>query len=194
MTDGGRRRRHDPERDLDLAVELVNTHYVLGNPPDQLTSVGVFQAILRANGLPDLADELLPTDLDALRQLRTELQAVFAASSTPAAVSLLDGLLREHPITARLEITDDTAYWDWPADQRGMPALRARLVAALAEHVMRYGTRRLGVCDASPCRCVFVDRSRARLRRYCCDQCNDRAAAAAYRRRQHGPPAGEADR
>jgi len=45
---------------------------------------------------------------------------------------------------------------------------------------------RMGVCQAAPCNCVYIDRSRARTRRYCCDQCNDRASIAAYRRRQSG--------
>jgi predicted RNA-binding Zn ribbon-like protein len=69
-----------------------------------------------------------------------------------------------------------------------MPALRARLLAALSAHLIRHGTVRIGVCQAEPCTCVYVDRSRARTRRYCCDQCNDRAAASAYRRRISGLP------
>jgi len=38
---------------------------------------------------------------------------------------------------------------------------------------------------AAPCDCVFVDRTGPRARKYCCDQCNDRAAAAAYYKRNH---------
>jgi predicted RNA-binding Zn ribbon-like protein len=68
----------------------------------------------------------------------------------------------------------------WPA-----PATTSSPVAA-AGQVIRHGTARMGVCQAAPCNCVYIDRSRARTRRYCCDQCNDRAAIAAYRRRQAG--------
>jgi predicted RNA-binding Zn ribbon-like protein len=67
----------------------------------------------------------------------------------------------------------------------GLPALAARLPAALAAHVARHGLTRLGSCAAHPCACVYVDRTRAGRRRYCCDLCNDRAAAA-YRNR-HSP-------
>jgi predicted RNA-binding Zn ribbon-like protein len=45
------------------------------------------------------------------------------------------------------------------------------------------GWERFGVCDALPCRCVYIDRSRNRSRRYCCQLCADRVAAAAYRER-----------
>jgi predicted RNA-binding Zn ribbon-like protein len=64
--------------------------------------------------------------------------------------------------------------------------LPARLLAAVAEHIGRSGVARLGVCASDPCRCAFVDRTRAGTRRYCCTVCNDRAAARAYRRRRSG--------
>ena len=67
---------------------------------------------------------------------------------------------------------------------RGVAALEARLPAALAAYVAEHGTSRLGVCGSDPCRCVFVDRTRAGTRKYCCTYCNDRYAARAYRRRK----------
>jgi hypothetical protein len=45
-------------RDLDLAVELVNTHWVLARPPDRLTDIAVYQRILRDAGEDALADQL----------------------------------------------------------------------------------------------------------------------------------------
>ena len=71
----------------------------------------------------------------------------------------------------------------------GLAALEARLPAAVAAFVAEHGTKRLGVCGSDPCRCVFVDRTRAGTRKYCCSYCNDRFAARAYRRRKK-PPAG----
>ena len=35
------------DHDLDLAVELVNTYWVLASPPDRLTDVDAYQRILR---------------------------------------------------------------------------------------------------------------------------------------------------
>jgi len=171
------------DRDLDLAVELINTHWVLASPPDRLTDVGVYQSILRDAGETTLASELTGTDLGELRALREQLRPVFAAHTTEAAAGVLDEMLRDAVLPARLAAGGGAARWDWGAGQHGIAALRARLLAALATNLIRHGTDRIGVCQASPCDCVYVDHSRARTRRYCCDQCNDRAAAAAYRRR-----------
>lgn len=172
------------DHDLDIAVELVNTYWVLASPPDRLTDVGAFQSILRKAGDDALAGQLRPEDLAGLRTLRDEIKPVFAAKSAASAVGILDPLLRDAAISARLAIDDDAARWEWGAERRGMSALRARLLIALSAHLIRHGTARIGFCQADPCTCVYVDRSRARTRRYCCDQCNDRAAATAYRRRK----------
>lgn len=172
------------DRDLDLAVELINTHWVLASPPERLSDIAAYQHILREAGEDTLASELFDADLAELRNLRAQLRPVFAAHTTEAAVGVLDKLLREAVLPARLAVGDGTPRWDWGAGQHGLTMLRARLLAALATQLTRHGTARMGVCQASPCDCVYVDRSRARTRRYCCDQCNDRAAAAAYRRRQ----------
>ena len=59
-------------------------------------------------------------------------------------------------------------------------ALAAR---ALLEEVAAGRWARFGRCDAGPCRCVFIDRTRSAVRRYCCRLCADRAAHQAFRRR-----------
>ncbi|HEX4659788.1 MAG TPA: ABATE domain-containing protein [Streptosporangiaceae bacterium] len=171
------------DHDLDLAVELVNTYWVLASPPDRLTDADAYQHILRDAGEDALAGQLQPEDLAELRALRDQIKLVFAAESAASAVGVLDPLLRDAAIPARLAVDDGRVRWEWDTAQRGMPALRARLLTALSAHLIRHGTVRIGVCQADPCTCVYVDRSRARTRRYCCDQCNDRAAATAYRRR-----------
>jgi predicted RNA-binding Zn ribbon-like protein len=172
------------DRDLDLAVELVNTHWVLASPQDRLTDVAVFRRILREAGEESLADQLSDDDLSDLRRLRAQIKPVFAAGTIGVAVRVLDPLLADAAVQVRLAAGADTAHFDPAAGQQGMTALRTRLLAALAAQLVRHGTVRLGTCQAAPCDCVYVDRSRARTRRYCCDQCNDRAAATAYRRRQ----------
>jgi predicted RNA-binding Zn ribbon-like protein len=171
------------DRDLDLAVELVNTHWVLADPPDRLTGIAAYQQILRASGDGELAAQLTAQDLTRLRELRADIAPLFAAPLAEA-VRHLDHLLRATPVTARLALDEEGVGWAWGAEESGMAALRARLLTALADQLIRNGTARIGVCQAEPCRCVYVDRSRARTRRYCCDQCNDRAAAAAYRHRR----------
>ena len=56
----------------------------------------------------------------------------------------------------------------------------------MAGFVADHGLSGCGICGSDPCRCVFVDRTRAGTRKYCCDYCNDRLAARAYRRRKSG--------
>jgi predicted RNA-binding Zn ribbon-like protein len=38
---------------------------------------------------------------------------------------------------------------------------------------------RFGTCQAAPCQGVFIDTSHEQTRRYCSDQCAERAAATA---------------
>jgi predicted RNA-binding Zn ribbon-like protein len=173
----------DHDHDLDVAVALINTHWVLADPPDQLTDTATFQRILRVAGDDDLAEQLLAADLPALRALRAELAPLFG-SPLDQAVERIDQLLQDAPIPVRLASHQGQARWAPGAGQLGIAALRSRLLTAVADHLVKHGTTRLGVCHADPCRCVYVDRSRGRTRRYCCDQCNDRAAAAAYRQRR----------
>ncbi len=126
------------DRDLDLAVELINTDWVLASPPDRLTDIGVWQRILRDAGEDALAAQLSPDDLAELRELRAQLKPVFAAGTVAAAVGILDPLLRDAAIPARLAPGDGSARWDWGAGQQGMAALRTRLLAALATQLIRH--------------------------------------------------------
>jgi predicted RNA-binding Zn ribbon-like protein len=173
----------DHDHDLDLAVELVNTYWVLASPPDRLIDIGSYQRILHAAGDDDLAAQLKPDELQPLRALRADIAPIFDLPLEQA-VERLDQLLRDAPVAARLAVHDGQAQWALGAYETGMTAIRSRLLIALADHLIKHGAIRIGVCHAAPCNCVYVDHSRARTRRYCCDQCNDRAAAAAYRQRQ----------
>jgi predicted RNA-binding Zn ribbon-like protein len=57
---------------------------------------------------------------------------------------------------------------------------------ALARAMAVGGPGRFGTCAGHPCRCGYVDRTRAGRQRFCCQLCNDRMAAAAYRERARG--------
>jgi predicted RNA-binding Zn ribbon-like protein len=171
--------------DLDLAVDLVNTVNALTNPSDQLTDVPYFQRRLIESGESRLAEELAGHDLQPLRILRDRLRGVFLAASPSDAVPLLNALLRETNAVPQMTVSESgKAFLGWEADRFGYSALAARLPGALTMFVTVHGVRRLGVCGAAPCECVFVDRTRPGNRRYCSEQCNDRASAAAYRGRQ----------
>ena len=176
--------------DLDLVVELINTVWVLADPPDSLTDTSVYRDILIGAGESQLADDLATSDLGRLRALRERLRAVFHAHTAQEAAALVNTLLQENAVTPQLVAGQEgDISLAWGAGRRGYDALAARLPAALAihlaTHLATHRLTRLGICAAPPCTCVFVDRTRPGTRKYCCDQCNDRAAAAAYYQRKH---------
>ncbi len=171
--------------DLDLVVELINTVWVLADPPDSLTRTSVYRDILIGAGESQLADDLATSDLGRLRALRERLRAVFHAHTAQEAAALVNTLLQENAVIPQLVAGQEgDISLAWGAGRCGYDALAARLPAALATHLATHGLGRLGICGAAPCTCVFVDRTRPGTRKYCCDQCNDRAAAAAYYQRR----------
>jgi predicted RNA-binding Zn ribbon-like protein len=178
-----------PADDIELAVLLVNSYDALADPPDRLDTVDWYSAVLRAVGHPEHAAALQPSDVAALRALRGALHAAFTAAAPDAAARVLNPLLlTAAAIPLLVPEPGGRARLDVAPGLTGVPALAARLPAALAAHIARHGVTRLGSCAAHPCACVYIDRTRARIRRYCCDPCNDRAAAAAYRNRRTAAP------
>lgn len=172
--------------DLDLAVELVNTVYALADPPDRLTDVEHFRAILRGGGHGPLAEQLVESDLLRLRTFREQLRTVFHAEDPTEAATLVNAMLQDASAVPQLAVGDNHRLGlSWGAAEHGARALIARLTGAVCEHLTEHGIHRLGVCAAAPCECVFVDRTRPGTRKYCCDACNDRVAAAHYRRVRH---------
>ncbi len=178
------RDRDHPVDDLDLVVLLLNSHDLLADPADRLHDLTWLRAALEQAGHPDLARDLRTSDLPRLRRLRADLRAVVETTDLDEAAARLNRLLAAARAVAFLVTHDDGPRLAVAPDRQGYPALAARLPAALASHVAAHGLQRLGVCQSDPCRCVFVDRTRAATRRYCCGWCNDRRSARAYRRRR----------
>jgi predicted RNA-binding Zn ribbon-like protein len=173
-----------PASDLDLVVLLINSLDLLEDPPDRLTDLAWFREVAAGVGRDDIANTLRAGDLAELRQLRESLRAVFQATSPEEAASMLNPMLLRAFAVPQLVVSADRIALQVAAGQRGVAALAARLPAALAEHVALRGIARLGTCAALPCQCAFIDRTRARTRRFCCTACNDRAAARLYRQRK----------
>lgn len=165
--------------------------YALDDPPDGLVSTNVYRDILAAAGDSQLAGELEDSDLAHLRALRERLRGVFHASAPQQAAALVNALLREAAAVPQLVAKPDgSLQLNWGIGRHGYDALAARLPGALASQMVARGISRFGICEAAPCTCVFVDRSRPGIRKYCCDQCNDRVAAAAYYRRKRSASTG----
>jgi predicted RNA-binding Zn ribbon-like protein len=172
--------------DLDLALLLVNSLDQLDDPPDRLHNLSWLRSAFAAVGHAALGAQLDDADLPALRELRERLRPAFSSDDAAVVSATLNPLLAAAPgptlvadATARGGVRLEVGH-----GLEGVPALAARLPTAVAEYVAANGPGRLGTCHSDPCRCAFVDRTRAGTRRYCCDYCNDRAASRAYRRRR----------
>jgi predicted RNA-binding Zn ribbon-like protein len=174
-----------PASDLELALLLVNSMDLLEDPPDRLSDLRWLTHVYARVGQGELAAQLTSRDLPRLRRLRDALRSVFEADDDAAAAAVLNPLLQKGKAIALIDV-DQAGGTTLRIGMglRGIAALEARLPAALAGFVAEHGTGRLGVCGSDPCRCVFVDRTRAATRKYCCSYCNDRFAARAYRRRK----------
>lgn len=174
-----------PASDVELALLLVNSMDLLEDPPDRLVDLGWLTHVFGRVGHGDLAGELRPRDLPRLRRLRDALRKVFETYDDGAAAAVLNPLLQKAKAIPLVDVNQlGEATLRVGVGLHGIAALEARLPAAVASFVAEHGTRRLGVCGSDPCRCVFVDRTRAGTRKYCCSYCNDRFAARAYRRRK----------
>jgi predicted RNA-binding Zn ribbon-like protein len=173
------------EHEVDLAVDLVNTWDVLQDEPEFLLDLPHLRRFLLEHGLGPEAEVAAERDLPRMRALRRRVRSVFEAESEGEAVETLNGLLTDAVPQLRSGPGGGWTFAFEPRRERDLAdRIGPRVAAALLEAIRSAGWQRFGICAALPCRCVFVDRSRNRSRRYCCQLCADRVAAAAYRRRQ----------
>jgi predicted RNA-binding Zn ribbon-like protein len=176
-----------PASDLDLAVLLLNTLDLLADPPDRLEDLRWLTGALARVGHAELAAGLAPSSVAPLRSLRDELRPAFEARDDASAAAVLNPMLvRAGAVPLLVPGDGGRSRLVVAPGATGYDALAARLPAAVAAQVAEHGATRLGTCAADPCRCAFVDRTRAATRRYCCSWCNDRQAARTYRRRRAG--------
>jgi putative stress-induced transcription regulator/CGNR zinc finger protein len=175
---------------LQLAIAFLNTYDLLEDPPDRLDA-RVAAGLARDGGFAELAASLAAMtrhDLDRLRSLRSRLYLVFAALDPDAKIAALNASMDEADLRPRIAI-DETGHVRLAAARistRHDPAgeLAAVCVDALVQAMQVGGPDRFGTCAGDPCRCAYVDRTRAARQRFCCQLCNDRMAAAAYRSRR----------
>jgi predicted RNA-binding Zn ribbon-like protein len=169
-----------------LAVDLLNSWDEL-EPDPELLSVRWLRFYLGFHGYEAAADAVDETSVPRARELRERLREAFDATSEEDAVATLNALLAEHGRPPQLERAGGEWRFRYGPDERaGIEFLAAPTALGLLETIRAHGLSRFGRCRAHPCRCVFVDRSRNRSRRYCCDLCADRANQAAARRRRQG--------
>jgi predicted RNA-binding Zn ribbon-like protein len=167
--------------DVALAVDLANTWETLDPPNERLRDVGSLRRVLAHHGHDAASDAATDDDVDAARALRDRLRDAFTASNEQEAVASLNRLLANAP-AARL--VHDGRSWRFGWDESTPDFLAPTTATALLDAIRRDGFERFGTCAGTPCTGVFVDRSRNRSRRYCCELCADRVAQATSRGRR----------
>jgi hypothetical protein len=136
--------------------------------------------------LPCSMDGRSPGDDVELTTLADDLHPVFAATDDAVRAALVTTLLQVTGVRPQLASQDGTLVEAWVVTD---PALRRRAAAALAlRHHLAVHPGRIGICADHQCADVFVDTSPAGRRRFCCLTCQNRARAAAFRRRHAKTP------
>ena len=177
----------------ELAVRLVNTASCGEDDRDRLATMDGLRGLVADR--EHLSRGASRRDLDALRGLRAEFRAVFAACAEghgEEAAAQLNSLLIRHPVHPQLS-GHDGQRWHVHFTDSGTVADKYAAGAAmgLAVQVAELGVERFGVCQAAPCQGVFIDTSAHRTGRYCSQRCMSRASVTALRPREHdAPPAG----
>jgi predicted RNA-binding Zn ribbon-like protein len=174
----------DEKDSIGLAVGLVNTWDVLNDPPE-LLNLERLRILLRWFELDEAAGAATERDIEPVRQLRGRLRRAFESTDEGEAVAELNALALQAKAVPQLEPANGGWAFRYGSGERSLATeLAGRAAIALLEVIERDGWDRFGLCAASPCCCVYVDRSRNRSRRYCCGLCADRATQAAARRRR----------
>jgi predicted RNA-binding Zn ribbon-like protein len=166
-----------------LAVRLVNTAAGVDSETDQLGTTGGFRAFL--DDCPQMRGPWTHHDLDALRMLRAELTAIFAAAAErdqAAAAERLNGLLVQYPVRPVM-VRHDRSGWHLHLDDSGSVADRyaAGAVSGLAVAASQFGLNHLGICAIPGCRGAFVNPGPSRVSRYCPKHLASKANVTAFR-------------
>ncbi len=174
----------EPSDGSAFAVGLLNTWDELEPDPECLRDVGFVQRLLTRHGFTDAARVAREQDVDWLRGLRERLSRAWDAANEETAVAELNTILAGASAQPWLARDGGTAQFRYDRPGASVREFADALAArGLLEEIADGRWQRFGRCDAGPCRCVFIDRTRSGVRRYCCRLCADRAAHQAFRRR-----------
>jgi len=175
----------EPETGAEMAVALINSWDEYDREHEHLRDADVLRRWLRESGFPKAADAVSDADVERARELRSRLTAAFDSATRAEAVEALNAVVEESGTPPRLELVATAwAFRSWPDESEGLAFLAPYAALGLLDVIRADGWERFGRCAGSPCRCVYIDRSRNRSRRFCCELCADRVAQADYRRRR----------
>jgi predicted RNA-binding Zn ribbon-like protein len=172
--------------DIELVSAFVNTLEKNTSRPDDehLDSPEALRSWMNEQGIPP-GGELGPEDVKRATEFREAMRLLLLANN----VGEIDGAALRRLRDAggegliRVEIEDDGQAFARPAKE-GVPALFARLLAAIADAQCAGTWDRLKACAADDCQWAFYDTSRNHSRTWCSmEVCGNRAKTRAYRAR-----------
>jgi predicted RNA-binding Zn ribbon-like protein len=168
----------------DLAVALANTWDTFEAPYERLGTLADLRRFLERVGRPAAARVVRKRDLVEVRELRGRLRRVFVARDVGEAARLLNEIAEEAAAVPHLDDVEGTWKVRYGPSERSVAAhLGATAAAALIDIVRAHGLTRFGTCSGPPCTGVFVDATKNRSKRYCCQWCADREAQRRHRAR-----------
>ena len=173
----------DTEEALAEAATLVNTRR---DGVDRLEDVAGLDAFLEQFAM---SGERLGTqaELEAVREIRERLRAVWSAGDRSEAAGLVNAILRETATTPYL-IKHDALDWHLHMTEPTAPLahrIGAESAMGLLDLIRTDNLGRLKTCAASDCDAVLIALSRNSSKRYCDPgNCGNRAHVAAYRARR----------
>jgi predicted RNA-binding Zn ribbon-like protein len=132
--------------------------------------------------LPRALDKRPPSHRRPSTELADELHPIFAAGTDRERATLVTALLRRAKVRPTLAEQRGVLVEEWTVDDASQ-AQRAAAALAL-RHQLAEHPGRIGICADDQCADVWVDASPAGKRRFCCLTCQNRARAAAFRKKR----------
>jgi predicted RNA-binding Zn ribbon-like protein len=174
-------------QDIELVSSFVNTLEKNTTRPDEesFDSPEALRSWMNEQGIP-AGDDLGADDLRKAIEFREAMRRLLLANNVGELDrEALDGLRSAADDgLIRVEIHDDGQAYARPAKE-GVPALFARLLAAVADAQCAGNWDRLKACAAEDCEWAFYDASRNQSRTWCSmEVCGNRAKTRAYRARR----------
>ena len=173
----------DTEVALAEAATLVNTRR---NGVDELETIAGLDVFLEEFAM---TGERLGTsaELEAVREIRERLRALWSAGDRTEAAALVNAILRDTATTPYL-IKHDELDWHLHMTEPSAPLahrIGAESAMGLLDLIRTDNLGRLKTCAADDCDALLVDLSRNSSKRYCdTGNCGNRANVAAYRARR----------
>jgi predicted RNA-binding Zn ribbon-like protein len=168
-----------------LVQDLINTYDLFLEQPEHLREPDDLRRFLDEHQI-GVEGAITQEILEEVRGLREELRLCWTAEAGEEMARQLNQLMGQTMVRVQVEATNDALQtrFKLPPNISLVQRLAFECAMGIVALVEKYGKERMRACAAEPCRDVFIDVSRNKLRRFCSDRCANRYNIAAFRDRQ----------